>query len=373
MTETLTPPQPDGPPVGIPRRLVRTDEGKIIAGVSSGLGRYTDVDPVLFRVTFGVLTVLGGSGLVVYALAWLLLPKEGAGPSLGERALHRIRHSWLTRRTTGRVLLFVLGALALLAVGAGSDASSFVVLAVVATGVWLAVRGRAPVPVGDPIAAPPAAWPVDPATPAEPPPPKSRLGRLTLSVLLLVLGIAALLDTAGWVDVSGSAVLALSLTVVGAGLVAGTWYGRSWGLLVLGALLALLLLAASTATDVRGGAGTRTWAPTTQAELPASYRLSLGEGRLDLTGLPVAGRTVVQARIGVGSLVVTVPRDIRVEVRAHATAGSTEVFGEFREGFDVTTDVDGPAEPASAGGGSDARVLVLDLRVGLGELVVDRA
>lgn len=42
-----------------------------------GLGRYCDVDPVIFRIVLGVLSATGGIGLIFYGFAWLLLPADG--------------------------------------------------------------------------------------------------------------------------------------------------------------------------------------------------------------------------------------------------------------------------------------------------------
>lgn len=42
-----------------------------------GLGRYCNVDPVIFRIVLGVLSVTGGLGLIFYGFAWLLIPLEG--------------------------------------------------------------------------------------------------------------------------------------------------------------------------------------------------------------------------------------------------------------------------------------------------------
>ncbi|WP_314171675.1 PspC domain-containing protein [Streptomyces winkii] len=59
------------------RRLTRSRRPKTVAGVCSGLGRYFDLDPVIFRVPLVVLSVVGGLGLVFYGAAWLLIPAEG--------------------------------------------------------------------------------------------------------------------------------------------------------------------------------------------------------------------------------------------------------------------------------------------------------
>ena len=65
-------PQPQQPP----RRLTRTREGRMIAGVCSGMARYFGVDPVLVRLGFVVATLLGFAGPIAYVVAWILMPEE---------------------------------------------------------------------------------------------------------------------------------------------------------------------------------------------------------------------------------------------------------------------------------------------------------
>jgi phage shock protein C len=48
----------------------------VLAGVCGGLGRYFDVDPVLFRIGFVVLTLAGGFGILAYVLAWIFIPRD---------------------------------------------------------------------------------------------------------------------------------------------------------------------------------------------------------------------------------------------------------------------------------------------------------
>lgn len=52
-----------------------------------GLGRYCDVDPVIFRIVLGVLAVTGGIGLIFYGFAWLLLPVDGEDENEARRLL----------------------------------------------------------------------------------------------------------------------------------------------------------------------------------------------------------------------------------------------------------------------------------------------
>ena len=143
------------------RRLYRSTDDRVVAGVCGGLGDYFDVDPVIFRIAFVVLAFVGGAGFLLYPAAWLLLPEEGHHRSIGESWVQRGRHGhWLA------IALIVIGAAVL--AGQLSDhhggGAGFAVVAVV-IGVLLLRRHSAA--TGQPPASP-ASYPWSP--PDSPPP-----------------------------------------------------------------------------------------------------------------------------------------------------------------------------------------------------------
>jgi phage shock protein PspC (stress-responsive transcriptional regulator) len=49
----------------------------MLGGVCAGLGEHLDIDPTVIRLIWAVVTVLSfGTGIVVYILAWILIPEE---------------------------------------------------------------------------------------------------------------------------------------------------------------------------------------------------------------------------------------------------------------------------------------------------------
>jgi phage shock protein C len=48
----------------------------VVAGVCGGLGEYFSIDPVLVRIVWIVLSLAGGAGLLLYILAWILVPRR---------------------------------------------------------------------------------------------------------------------------------------------------------------------------------------------------------------------------------------------------------------------------------------------------------
>ncbi|MFZ2510691.1 MAG: PspC domain-containing protein, partial [Gordonia sp. (in: high G+C Gram-positive bacteria)] len=117
------------------RPVRRRREGKV-AGVCAGLGARYDVDPTLIRIAFVVATLFGGSGILLYIVASLVMPSARDG-SKADASL-----------STGK--LIVLGVIAVILVTSfGRDAmwSSGGLLGAVlmAVGCWLLYQ-RTPVP-----------------------------------------------------------------------------------------------------------------------------------------------------------------------------------------------------------------------------------
>lgn len=159
--------------------LYRSDE-RWIGGVCGGLAARFGVDPLLVRGIVAVTVLLGGFGLVLYAVAWALLPEQRDG---------RIHLEGLT---LGHPDIALLGALVMLVVGLGRGPlfgigmhvpgwlqAMFWVAAVVGAVVLIATAAsnrtppRPPSPYGPfpggPV--PPAGGPVPPAGPVPPVPP----------------------------------------------------------------------------------------------------------------------------------------------------------------------------------------------------------
>ncbi len=61
-------------------RLTRPKKGRILGGVCAGIGNYFDVDPVIIRILWVVLTLISlGAGIIAYIIAWIIIPEEEEG------------------------------------------------------------------------------------------------------------------------------------------------------------------------------------------------------------------------------------------------------------------------------------------------------
>ena len=58
------------------KKLYRSDEKKMLAGVCGGIAEYFGVDPTLIRLAWVVFSLLGGSGLLAYILAAIIIPRD---------------------------------------------------------------------------------------------------------------------------------------------------------------------------------------------------------------------------------------------------------------------------------------------------------
>ncbi|WP_018653667.1 PspC domain-containing protein [Actinomadura flavalba] len=407
------------------RRLARAPEGRILAGVCTGLGRSTGIDPVVYRVGFALLVFAGGQGIMLYLAAALLMPSSPATSSPAEQVFRR----WFDAAAVLSVLGALLGVgvlLSLLGNGFSTDAVAaltvfgLALLTVHGRGVDLVaaarsfperLQGHRPPDVQEPPASTPvtfdkpasaggpgglpdgmidlarysgggatAAGAAPSAGASAPVKAKEDCGRkgwpaLTSVTVLAAAGAGALAlpfaddrsDLRLWLIVG-----AVGLAVVGIGTLFGGWF-RAGGLATTGSLLVLTLLAGSLVLSLPEGTryGDVDWRPVSTVRTHEVYRVAIGKGRLDLTALPVrAGERVsVDAQVMVGELELTVPRGARVRLHARLTVGDLRVGDRTVNGPKIRhteiLEADGaPANPP---------VIDLNVRTRLGDVEVSRA
>ncbi len=383
------PTQPPPAPATEGPLLRRSRHDRVLAGVCGGLGAYFGIDPVLLRIAFIVLAVLGGPGIIIYLIAWLVMPEE-----TGEVLVRRWTSTGNTAQLIGGVALIAIGGIILIDRVFPWYQRFAWPAAVISAGVLLIAYAARRKPAGvtegpehtAPEEAPPAVE--TQAPPVEPPPPApstpslattaatsmpagvARVGRLAFGVVLLVLGIAWLLEVTDAAGVAWNAALAIALALVGLGLIAGAGGRRQTGLVPLGVVCTLVLAVAATSSiDFEGGVGERTRTPATVAEIPVEYELGVGRLVVDLRRLALPeGETQIEASVGIGDLEVRLPEGAAIRVTAEVGAGSAIVR---RQG--VTRDEDGvdvTLEFADQGFDQAPRRLSLRLSVGLGEVEV---
>lgn len=64
------------------KTLHRSKTDKILAGVCGGLGEYFDIDPTIIRLLFILIVALGGSGVFLYLVLWLIMPKSSSAEAV---------------------------------------------------------------------------------------------------------------------------------------------------------------------------------------------------------------------------------------------------------------------------------------------------
>ena len=346
------------------RRLVRTNDGRWLGGVAAGLGRYFDVNPLVYRIAFAALAFAGGTGILLYLAAWLVIPPEDREESIAVDALRQHRdRPWLLLG----VGLLSFGALLALSEARFWPGPGNVWLAATLGGaalVWwhLSARDREPA-AGS--AATPAAAPVSRPDPA---PRRPSLLAPVAGALLAAAGLFGLLDVLDVYELDLRVALAVALAVVGAAIAAGALTGhRVGGLVLLGlVLLAGFATAASSPVSLGAGVGDRVERPAGDA-IDRTYELGVGDLTVDLASAVLPeGRTQVDASVGIGQLVVTVPPEVAVDVDARTGVGEVNVFGRRDDGAGADIDMFFP------GTTEDAPVLVLDADVAVGNLEIRR-
>lgn len=384
------PTAPPGGPPG-PRRLRRRPDEGPLAGVCAGVAHYFNVDPVIVRIA-AVVLFFSGPGFFAYVLAWIFVPPVDADD--GDRGGPFRAGADRTTQVFGALL--VLLALSVLWDGWWGPGRRWLFpLALMALGAWLLLRpdrdaehptvpNPRPVapdpptpPPGDPldataVAAVPATADVTAPTstswragPPEPERTRRRrvLGPAVFGALLIWGGLAAL------TDVTLGTALAGALLLVGGGFVVGAFVGGSRALVVPAFLIALALAVVS-AVDIplRGPIGEHGWTPERVSDLADPFEVSMGQGTLDLTRVPLRDGDVVTVRasVGMGHLIVLVPDGPEVVSTTEVGAGEARVFQDVQSGVGFTRNHVTLGDPGAA-------TLELELQVGLGQVEVRRA
>ncbi|GHB44994.1 membrane protein [Streptomyces cirratus] len=420
-------PAPDGRPA-----LRRSKRDKVLAGVCGGLGRYFDLDPVVFRIVLGVLAVTGGVGLIFYGFAWLFLPLDEEEDSEAKRLL--------TGRVEGATLAALFAALvgcalflSMLDNGGLAVFSILVVLALGGAAYWSrrhraiappepaspeAQRSAAahrPVPPPEtqapPVPGSPSWWrdplvkdgttgpvgstgylwgPDDSAVPSGPAPaaaaPEARAaarsggigGRVFVLALLAGGSSCAAVWHGSTLSHALQVALAAALAVFGLGLAVSSLKGRTgFGTILLSLITAGLLAGAAVLPrDVSTDWHDVRWRPAAVADVRPVYSSGTGLATLDLSRLDVAkGSTLsIRASIDAGRLKVVVPREVTTKTDISIRVGDIRLPGEtsrdvrIKSGGETRRATLPPAAGTEAGG-----TIELHLDAGVGQVEVARA
>jgi phage shock protein PspC (stress-responsive transcriptional regulator) len=326
-----------------PRRLYKSRDDRMIAGVCAGIAEYFAIDAVIVRVIAVALVFAGGAGLLAYVAAWLLVPERDAGPS---------ERPGRTATIAGAVAL-VLAVCALPfwggPFGGWNWSGPFVWLIFVGLaglGVWYLASAEHPAIGGA----------------------RDILRRAGFGLALLA--VSGLLALAGaWATAAGGGVVvAVVVIVAGLWLVAAAFIGGARWLILPALALALPAGVVSAANiNVDGGVGERSYRPLSPEQVRGTYRLGVGRLVVDMRNAKLpAGDHRVHIDLGVGEAVLAVAPDVCVTTAAKVGAGEVAVFDRNSGGVDVDWQDEREAP-------SGTTRLIVDGDIGVGALEVGTA
>ena len=200
------------------RRLYRSTEDRILAGVCGGLGEHLNIDVRAVRIAFVVLAFVGGTGLILYAAFWAIVPQR---PNEASPSAPKARS---TRRRPDR------GDLVALAVLAGG-----VVLLVRQSGLWIGDAFVWPVlaaAVGVALIwhqadeSQRSRWAASARAPLTERPARIVAARLAAGVVLVTVSLLWLLVSQDGFRAATRGLLAVAVAVVGLALITGPWWWR---------------------------------------------------------------------------------------------------------------------------------------------------
>lgn len=384
----------EAPPRAV--ELVRPREGRVLAGVSQGLANRFEVSNWVPRAFFIITTLFGGLGLALYAAGWALIRSEEETESPAERFFDGASS---TKSWIGIGLIFVAAlillenltffsggvvfAAGLLIVGVllylghipldSSGAKSKEGVQQMTTTDTIPPDTATDSPSGDSPAGggtPPTPTPTPPLLPPSAAKPKERsmLGRITIGVMLLAMGVLAILDNLSGVPIDAEPrhYLALAVTTLGVGLLVGTVIGRArWLILLAVVLVPTLLFSPVFEYEWELETFEAVHQPTSFEDIEAFYSLDLGNLVIDLTELPWDGEIVdINAHVDAGNLEIRIPHSVGLVGNAAVDIGHVGAPGRESSGLgNPNLDFDDP---------QDNGTVNLDAQVDLGNIEIQR-
>ncbi len=302
------PPPPMRPAAASPRTGLVRDPYSRLGGIASGLAHRYGWDPTLVRLIFVVaLIASGGGALLLYVVAWVVVPRATVWPPTPVR---NPAGSGLSNREVG-IAIAVAGVLAFLVAGAGTTGAILVPLALIGGGIWLLTQSprehaldgvtHSSPALGETEGMPPVPPSIVPPEPfGQPVPPRSR--RRKWAVRALVAGT----------------VLTLMAAVVLPVAVVAAWVGAGDGVSV-----------SVGNSDFRLAND----APTSLDALPTTIRSDNGLVRVDLRDIPAsdfAERTEparLDIALGEGEVWLEIPQGLSYRLDATADDGTVHTDG----------------------------------------------
>lgn len=335
-----------------------------IGGVSSGLARKWNVDPLLVRAGFIALTFAGGAGAMLYALAWAFLPDERTG---------QIHAQEVTR---GNVTGGLVGAAALLltaiVVFTGLSFTStlgLIVTVIIGAVCYNAFRRNREINNDDDVTPPTTVKPATETTsgragsyPSQENLQKNRerdearhqreemraRRRLSGRSVAAVLAVA-LLSIAGFLlllEVTDSSVHQLPATIAFTSLALGAIvlvigiFGRRGGVLSFFALIAAMLavpvmLINTTVYSNETTMSDKSWKPTSVSDIGTGYSVTMGTSKVDFSNLDVGDSTEpINVSASMADLHLQFAEDQKVAINTHIRMSSIQTELPYTDGGD---------------------------------------
>jgi phage shock protein PspC (stress-responsive transcriptional regulator) len=308
-----------------PKRLLRSRDDRMVAGVAGGLAKYFDVDPVIFRIGFAVSVFFGGLGLLAYIALALFVPSEAADGTVEEAAVQRSR---------GLAIVAGIGLLTIVLSWGALDFGPFgwdrgwflgppLFLLALGAVLYYLFRNTSASGVGGVIV------------------------RILLAIVA-VFGLGALALASAWAGATGHGVaIAGAIIAVGVLLVISAFRGGARWLIIPAVALAVPLGAVA-AADIHfsDGLGERHYRPASFSSVPEDgYELGIGRLLVDLRELPWQQDTTLDLNVdlGMGELAVAVPENVCVSADVSTRAGHLDVAGTEADGIDAEIQPEAPA------------------------------
>lgn len=191
------------------------------------------------------------------------------------------------------------------------------------------------------------------------------MGRIIGGGLVILVGVAWLIDLTTDVSVGWQLLVPMALMLVGIGIMVGAQNQNVSALVGVGVVLTILtvMLSAIGSAGPWAGTGRTVERPQVLADVADNYDHGVGDYTLDLSNVTFTADRVITIDLGIGASRIIVPENATVIVHAETGIGELTVFGERADGVGLSMD---------RTFGEGAPTIEINADLGIGELEIRR-
>ena len=93
------------------KKLYKSNKNKVFTGTCGGIGEYLNIDPTIIRLIFVIVLFFGGTGILVYIVAALIIPNTPVDDFENFDNMEQLNKDYQKHSKSNKKFMLILGKL----------------------------------------------------------------------------------------------------------------------------------------------------------------------------------------------------------------------------------------------------------------------